>query len=98
MFSPKRPIDYNSSVTWVVFCRVTDDDMMTSSNVNIFRLTGHLCREFTDHRGIPCTKASDAALCDLRLNDRLSKLSWGWWLETPSRPLWRHSNEPFPEQ
>ena len=24
------------------------------------------------------------------LNKRLSKQSWGWWFETPSRPLWRH--------
>ena len=30
---------------------------------------------------------------DLRLNTRLSKLWWGWWFETPSRPLWRHSND-----
>ena len=22
----------------------------------------------------------------------LSKQSWGWWFETPSRPLWRHCN------
>ena len=29
---------------------------------------------------------------DLRLNKRLSKQSWGWWFETPSRPLWRHRN------
>ena len=29
---------------------------------------------------------------DLRLNERLSKQSWGWWFETPSRPLWRYSN------
>ena len=28
---------------------------------------------------------------DLRLNKRLSKQWWGWWFETPSRPLWRHS-------
>ena len=27
---------------------------------NIFRVTGHLCGEFTGHRWIPCTKASDA--------------------------------------
>ena len=25
----------------------------------------------------------------LRLNKRLSKQSWGWWFETPSRSLWR---------
>ena len=29
---------------------------------------------------------------DLRLNEWLSKQSWGWWFETPTRPLWRHSN------
>ena len=29
---------------------------------------------------------------DLRLNKRLSKQSWGWWLETPSGSLWRHYN------
>ena len=35
---------------------------MTSSNGNIFRVTGHLCREFTGPRWIPRTKASDAEL------------------------------------
>ena len=38
---------------------------------------------------------SDAELwCFLRsaLNQRLSKQSWGWRFETPSRPLWRHCN------
>ena len=32
--------------------------MMTSSNGNIFRFTGHLCGEFTGHRWIPRTKTS----------------------------------------
>ena len=36
--------------------------MMMSSNGNIFHDTGHLCREFTDHRWIPLTKASDVEL------------------------------------
>ena len=36
--------------------------MMTSSNGNIFRVTGHLCGEFTGPRWIPHTKASDAEL------------------------------------
>ena len=36
--------------------------MMTSSNGNIFRVTGHLWGEFTGHRWIPLTKASDAKL------------------------------------
>ena len=36
--------------------------MMTSSNGNIFRVTGHLCGEFTGPRWISRTKASDAEL------------------------------------
>ena len=36
--------------------------MMTSSNGNIFRVTGPLCGEFTGPRWIPRTKASDAVL------------------------------------
>ena len=36
--------------------------MVTSSNGNIFRVTGLLCGEFTGHRWIPHTKASDAEL------------------------------------
>ena len=36
--------------------------MLTSSNGKIFRVTGHLCGEFTGHRWIPHTKASDAEL------------------------------------
>ena len=37
--------------------------MMTSSNGNIFRVTGPLCGEFIGDRWIPRTKASDAELC-----------------------------------
>ena len=37
-------------------------NMMTSSNGNIFRVTGHLRWEFTGLRWIPRTKASDAEL------------------------------------
>ena len=65
--------------------------MMTSSNGNIFRVTGHLCGEFTGPRWIPRTKASDAEL-RCAFNKRLSKQSWGWWFETPLCPLWRHCN------
>ena len=36
--------------------------LMTSSNGTIFRVTGRLCGEFTGHRWIPRTTASDAAL------------------------------------
>ena len=36
--------------------------MMTTSNGNIFRVTGHSCGEFIGHRWIPLTKPSDAEL------------------------------------
>ena len=73
--------------------------MTTSSNGNIFRVTSHLCGEFTGHRHSRCTKASDAELLcfffDLRLNKRLSKQSLGWWFETPSNPLYWKVNLSF---
>ena len=40
------------------------------------------------HTQRPVTRRFD----DLCLNKRLSKQSWGWWFETPSRSLWRHCN------
>ena len=69
--------------------------MMTSSNVNIFRVTGHLRGEFTCPGEFPAqrpvTQSFDAFI-DLRLNKQLSKQSWSWWFETLSHPLWRHRN------
>ena len=38
-------------------------------------------------------KRSFDVFFDLRLNKRLSKQSWGWWIEALSRPLWRHCSE-----
>ena len=49
----------NVSCTNPVFIMTT---MMTSSNGNIFRVTGHLCGEFTGPRWIPRKKTSDAEL------------------------------------
>ena len=45
--------------------------------------------EFPPQR--PVTRSFDGFF-DLRLNNRLSKQSGGWWIETLSRPLWRHCN------
>ena len=42
----------------------------------------------------PVTRSFDVFF-DLRLNKWLSKQWWGWWSETPSCPLWRHSNDKF---
>ena len=49
--------------TWDTSFFVTfQPTMMTSSNGIFFRVTGHLCGEFTGPRWIPHTKASDAEL------------------------------------
>ena len=67
--------------------------MMTSSHGNIFRVTGHLCGEFTGDRWIPRTKTSDAKLWYF-----LWSAPWinvcGWWFKTPMCSLWRHCSTP----
>ena len=73
-------------LTVVKFC------MMTWSNGNIFRVTGHLCGEFTGPGEFPTQRRSFDVFFDLRLNKRLSKQWWGLWFETLSCPLWRHRN------
>ena len=69
-------------------------DMMTSSNENIFPVTGLLCGpgEFPAQR--PVTQSFDVFF-DLRLIKRLSKQPWGWWFETPSWSLWRQCNRNY---
>ena len=73
-------------------------NMMTSSNGNIFRVTGLLCGEFTGRRWIPCKGQWGGALMFsliCTLNKWLSKQWWGWWFETPSGPLWCPCNDIF---
>ena len=72
--------------------------MMTSSNGHISALLS-LCAgnspvtgEFLAQR--PVTRSFDVFF-NLCLNKRLSKQSWGWWFEAPSRPLRRHCNVPI---
>ena len=69
------------------------NSMMTSSNGNIFRVTGPMCGEFTGPGEFPAQRPvtqSFDVFFDLRLNTRLSKQPWGWWFETPAWSLWRH--------
>ena len=84
----ERPSLYMGGVVRVML-------MMTSSNGNIFRVTGHLCGKFTGPGEFPAqrpvTRSFDVFF-DLRLNKRLSKQPWGWWFETPEWSLWRHRN------
>ena len=75
--------------------------MMTSSNGNIFRVTDPLCGEFTGHRWIPLTKASDAELgCFLwsALEQTVKQAIWDavalimtslWWLSCHAAFMWR---------
>ena len=67
--------------------------MMTSSNGNIFCITGFWCGEFTGEFPAqrPVTRDFNV-LFGLHMNKRLSKQSWGWLFETPSRPLGGHRN------
>ena len=88
---------------WAIFCPECPSkvfsrsyiSMMTSSNGNIFRVTGPLCGEFTGPGEFPTqrpvTRSFDVNF-DLRLNKRLSKQPWGWWFETLSWSLWRQCN------
>ena len=58
---------------------------MTSSNGNIFRVTGALRGEFTGPGEFPTQRQvtrNFAVFFDLRLNKRLSEQPWGWWFET----------------
>ena len=58
---------------------------MTSSGVNIFRVTGSLCRESTGHRWIPLAKANAEQTVKQTDDHR--------WFKMPSRPLWQHFND-----
>ena len=70
------------------------ETMMTSSNGNIFRVTGPLCGEFTGYpvTGYPHKGQWHGALMFPLICAWMSKQSWGWWFEMPSRSLWRQCN------
>ena len=59
-------LDLNTGVVTIMIKQMEElppvTFMMTSSNGNIFCVTGHLCGEFTGPRWIPRTKASHAEL------------------------------------
>ena len=72
--------------------------MMTSSNGNIFRVTGPLCGEFIGHRWIPHHKGQWRGALMFSL---ICARTNGWentrdekWFERPSHSLWRHCNVP----
>ena len=90
----KKDIEFNRISKGVYLMNVMQCILMTSSNGDIFPVTGHVCGEFTsEFIAQKPVMRSFGVFFDLRLNERLSKHSWGWWFETPSPPLWRHINE-----
>ena len=92
---PCPNLRWTMSFTGSHFLPDTQPLMMTSSNGNIFRVTGPLCGEFTGPGEFPTQRPvtrSFVVFFDLRLNKRLSKQPRGWWFETPSCSLWRHRN------
>ena len=75
------------------------EHMITSSNGNIFHVTGPLWWESTGYQWITLIKA--LMFCfdvffDLRLDKRLRKQSRLQWFETPLCTLWRHCNKLYP--
>ena len=83
-----RKIRYGSNYKYMY-------SIMTSSNGNIFRVTGPLCGEFTGPGEFPTQRPvtrSFGVFFVLRLSKRLSKQPWDWWFETPSWSLWRQCN------
>ena len=69
--------------------------MMTSSNGNIFRVTGLLCGNSPVTAEVPSQRPvtrSFEFFFDLRQNKRLSKQLRLRWFESPLRSLWRHFN------
>ena len=91
----KHVMTATTAVDLTTIFRTTLQLMMTSSNGNILRVTGHLCGEFAGHRRISLTKASDADLwCFLWsapwINGWVNNREAGALIETASRSFWCH--------
>ena len=88
-------------VTWGSFYEMFMSSCLKSckNSIILFRITGLLCREFTGHRWIPHTKASDEGIwCFLwsapePTVGQTVKQRGCRWFETPSCSIWRHRNE-----
>ena len=96
-------VPYKASTLSPLIVRILVTDIQNDDVIkrkNIFRVTDHLCAEFTAGNSPipgefltqrPVTRSFEVSF-DLRLIKRLSKQSWAWWFETLSRTLWRHCN------
>ena len=93
----RRPIWILNNVDSMISENIFKIIMMTSSNENIFRVTGLLRGKFSGHRWLPLTNASDAELWCLLLcapEQTVEQIIEApVWFETQSRSLWRHCND-----
>ena len=80
---------YLNTKLWPILCQICHDDVIKWKH---FQRYWPFVRGNHRSRWIPRTKASNAELFFLRLNERLSKQSWDWWFEMLPHPLWRHCN------
>ena len=82
-----------SSNWWCIYCRSWWHHQMEtfSALLALCVRNSQVTGEFPTQRLV--TRSFDVFF-DLCLNKRLSKQSWGWWFETPSRSLWHHCNVP----
>ena len=72
---------------------------VSSSNRNIFHITGPLRGESTCHQWIPITEMWNFdVFFDLPLNKQMSKQSRCWCFEMPSCSLWHHCNTKSPNR
>ena len=88
--TPSRPLWRHRNVHLIsIKYSSLRQNMMTSSNGNSFRVTGHLCGYFTGHGEFPTQRPvtrNFGVFFDLRLHKLLSNQWRSWWFETPSRP------------
>ena len=88
-----KPCEPRICVTYELLCL---NDSWWRHQMEIFSALLSICAgnspvhgEFPTQR--PVTRSFDVFF-DLRVNKWLNKQSWGWWLKTLSRSLWRHCN------
>ena len=87
---PNCPIFTSKTASWYWILSWRRHEMDTvSALLAICAWNSPVPGEFPAQR--PVTRSFDVFFV-LRLNKRLSKQSWGWWFETPSRPWLRHRN------
>ena len=69
---------------------------MTSSNGRTFSALQSICAGNSPVTGVFPAQRPVTRSFDVFFDKRLNKQWWGWWFETPSRPLWRHCNDVKP--